>query len=92
MRRLVDRPASAAELDKVKVQILTGAFVSRQTPLGLGSAIGEAAVLGGNANRINTDLDDLQRVTALDVQRVLRRYVTGAHKVMLDYVPEASPK
>ena len=92
VRRLVDRPASAAELDKVKVQILTGAFVSRQTPLGLGSAIGEAAVLGGNANRINTDLDDLQRVTALDVQRVLRRYVTGAHKVMLDYVPEASPK
>jgi zinc protease len=92
VRRLVDKPASAAELDKIKVQILTGAFGTRQTPLGLGSAIADAAVLGGNANRVNTDLDDLQRVTAADVQRVLRRYVTGAHKVTFDYAEEASAK
>ena len=92
VRRLVDRPASPAELDKIKVQILTGAFGSRQTPLGLGSAIADAAVLGGNANRVNTDLDDLQRVTAADVQRVLRRYVTGAHKVTFDYTADASAK
>ncbi|MGZ5237354.1 MAG: M16 family metallopeptidase [Caldimonas sp.] len=90
VQRLADRPATPAELDKVKVQILTEAFNSRQTPLGLGSAIAEAAVLEGNADRVNTDLDDLRRVTAADVQRVLRRYVTGAHKVTLDYVQEAN--
>ena len=90
--RLVDRPASPAELDKIKVQILTGAFGTRQTPLGLGSAIADAAVLGGDANRVNTDLDDLRRVTAADVRRVLRRYVTGAHKVTFDYVEDTSAK
>ncbi|MEO8525397.1 MAG: pitrilysin family protein [Caldimonas sp.] len=92
VRHLIDKPASPAELDKIKVQILTGAFRTRQTPLGLGSVIADAAVLGGNANRVNTDLDDLQRVTAADVQRVLRRYVTGAHEVTFDYVEDASAK
>jgi zinc protease len=88
VRRLVEKPASPAELDKIKVQILTGAFGTRQTPIGLASAIGEAAVLGGDPNRVNTDLDDLQRVTAVDVQRVLRRYVTGAHMVSFDYAED----
>jgi zinc protease len=92
VKRLAERPASRSELDKVKTQLLTQAFSSRQTPLGLGLAIGEAAVLGGNANRVNTDLDDLQRVSAADVQRVLRRYVTGAHSVAVDYVQEPAAK
>ncbi len=90
VRRLVDKPASPAELDKIKVQILTGAFGTRQTPIGLASAIADAAVLGGNASRVNTDLDDLQRVTAADVQRVMRRYVTGAHMVSFDYAEDAT--
>ena len=38
--------------------------------------------------RVNTDLDELQRVTAADVQRVMRRYVLGAHKVTIDYAQE----
>jgi zinc protease len=28
-------------------------------------------------------------VTAADVQRVLRKYVTGAHSVTIDYLPQA---
>jgi len=90
VKRLADRPASRGELDKVKTQLLTEAFSTRQTPLGLAAAIGEAAVLGGNPNRVNTDLDDLRRVSAADVQRVLRRYVTGAHSVSVDYLQEGT--
>ena len=44
-----DRPTGGqptpAELDKVKNQLITQAFVSRQTPFGLASSMGEAAVL-----------------------------------------------
>jgi zinc protease len=83
--RLAASPPTAAELAKVETQIVTSAFVSRQTPLGLASAIGDAAVLEGNAARVNTDLEDLQRVSAADVQRVLRRYVLGARKVTIEY-------
>ena len=90
--RLATTPPSAAELAKVKTQLVTQAFTSRQTPLGLASAIAEAAVLEGDAARVNTDLDDLQRVTAADVQRVMRRYVLGAHKVTIDYRQEEVAK
>ena len=88
--RLADVPPTPEELAKVKTQIVTGAFISRQTPLGLASALGDAAVLEGNPARINTDLDDLQRVTAGDVQRVMRRYIVDAHKVMIEYRQEGA--
>ena len=83
--RVAEHPPSAAELDKVKTQLLTAAIVSRQTPEGLGGEIAQAAVLEGGPARINSDLEALQRVTAADVQRVLRRYVLDAHRVVIDY-------
>ena len=92
VNRLAATPPSAAELAKVKTQIVTAAFVSRQTPLGLASALGDAAVLEGDPARINTDLDDLERVSAADVQRVLRRYVLGAKKVTIEYRQQEAAK
>lgn len=85
LRRIVDSPPTPAELDKVKIQLITQAFVSRQTPFGLASAMGEAAVLEGNPARINTALEELQRVSAADVRRVVRRYVLEANRVTMDY-------
>jgi len=90
--RLATVPPTPAELDKVKNQLITQAFTSRQTPLGLASAIADAAVLEGSAARVNTDLEDLQRVSAADVQRVLRRYVLDAHKVAIDYRQDKAAK
>ena len=90
--RLATTPPSAAELAKVKTQLVTEAFTSRQTPLGLGSALAEAAVLQGDPARVNSELDDLQRVSAADVQRVLRHYLLGAHKVTIDYRQQAAAK
>jgi zinc protease len=90
--RLASAPPTAAELAKVKTQLVTEAYMSRQTALGLASAIADAAVLEGDAARINTDLDDLQRVTAADVQRVMRKYVLDAHKVTIDYRQEEVAK
>jgi len=85
VRRLADAPPSAAELAKVKTQMLTHALIERQTPLGKASAFAEAAVVYGQAARANTLLDDLQRVSAADVQRVMRTYVERTHKVSLTY-------
>jgi zinc protease len=89
--RLATTPPSVAELAKVKTQLVTEAFISRQTPLGLASAIGDAAVLEGNAARVNTDLDALQRVSAADVQRVMRRYIVDSKKVTIEYRQESAP-
>jgi zinc protease len=89
VRRLAERPVSAAELAKVKTQMLTQALVERQTPHGEASALAEAAVLYGHADEANTQLQALQQVGAADVQRVMRRYVVGAHKVRLVYTQAA---
>ena len=90
--RLAQQPIGAAELAKVKTQLLTAALLSRQTPEGVASAVAEAAVLQGGAGHVNTDLEALQAVSAADVQRVLQRYVVGAHKLALQYVQEGTAK
>jgi zinc protease len=84
IRDLANRPASAAEMDKIKTQVITQALLDRQTPSGKAQELG-AAISSGNTERVNTDLADLQRVTAADVQRVLRQYVLQARSVTIEY-------
>jgi zinc protease len=90
IQRLATQPIPTAELDKVKTQLLTHELVQRQTPLGLAFALGQATLISGSPAHANSDLVALQKVTAADVQRVLKTYVTGAHSVTIDYLPQAS--
>jgi len=88
--RLAGKPVAAAELAKVKTQLLTQALLERQTPLGKGMALGDAILIQGDARRVNQELDDLQAVTAADVQRVVRKYLTGAPAVTIEYTQAAA--
>ena len=85
VRRLARHGPGAAELRRVKAQLLTSYLAARQTSDGLAYALGEAAVLDGDADHANRELVLLQRVTAEDVRRVLRRYVLEGRRVALDY-------
>jgi len=38
---------------------------------------------------VNTDLTRLQNVTAADVQRVMKKYLTSNNRMVLYYLPEA---
>ena len=87
---LATQPIPAPELDKVKTQLLTGELKQRQTAQGLAFALGQAALIDGNPEHVNTDLAALQKVTEQDVHRVLQKYVTGAHSVTIDYLPQAA--
>jgi zinc protease len=87
--QLATQPIDAAELDKVKTQMLTDQLRQRQTAQGKAFALGEAALTQGDPSRVNSDLAALQAVTVADVQRVLKQYVTGAHSVTIDYLPES---
>ena len=82
---LASKPVPAAELAKTKTLLLTQALVERQTPHGQASALAEAAVLHGRSAKVNSQLADLQRVSAADVQRVMRSYLAKAPKVTLTY-------
>jgi zinc protease len=86
---LATAPISGAELDKVKTKLLTQALGQRQTSEGKAFAIGSAVLLKGDAATANEDLADLQKVSADDVQRVLKKYVLDAHHVTIDYTQQA---
>ncbi|HSL55605.1 MAG TPA: pitrilysin family protein [Pyrinomonadaceae bacterium] len=92
IKKLQDTAVSAAELDKAKNQIITNQLRQRETSNGKALALGEAAVLLGDAARVNTDLDRLQAVTAADIQRVMKKYFTDTNRLVLYYLPETSKK
>jgi zinc protease len=87
---LATQPIPAAELDKVKTQLLTSELKQRQTAQGIAFALGQASLIAGNPERANTDLVALQKVSEKDVHQALQKYVTGAHSVTIDYLPQAA--
>ena len=89
LKKLQDSPVSAAELEKAKTQIVTGQLRQRETALGKSQALGRAAVLLGDPNRVNTELERLQAVTAADVQRVAQKYFTDNNRYVFYYLPES---
>jgi len=84
LRRLARGPIAAAELAKVKTQLLTSALLQRETAHGKASALADAATVHGDPEQANRWLQQLQAVRATDVQRVLQRQLAG-HKVLLRY-------
>jgi zinc protease len=89
IKKLQDVPVSAAELEKAKNQLVTSELRNRETALGKSQALGDAAVLLGDPNRVNTDLPKLLAVTAADIQRVARKYLTDNNRYVFYYLPES---
>jgi zinc protease len=89
VKKLQDAPVSAAELEKAKNQIITSQLRQRETNNGKANALGQAAVLLGDPNRVNTELEELQAVTAADVQRVAKKYFTDQNRYVFIYLPES---
>jgi len=90
IKKIQDTPVSAAELDKAKNQLVTNELRQRETSNGKALALGSAAVWLGDPNRVNTDLGKLQAVTAADVQRVMKKYLTEANRLVIVYLPETA--
>ena len=86
---LADKPVPAAELQKAKNLIITGALRERETSNGKAFSIGESLVLQHDANFINTGLTKLQAVTPADVQRVVRKYFVEGKPLVLTYLDES---
>jgi zinc protease len=92
IKKIQDAPPTQAELDKAKNQLVTGQLQERETNNGKAQALGEAAVLLGDPNRVNTELERLAKVSAADVQRVMKKYLTDANRLVIYYLPEEMRK
>jgi zinc protease len=89
IKRVQDQPVSAAELEKAKNLLVTNQLRERETNNGKALALGNAAVLLNDPNRVNTDIERLQKVTAADVQRVMRKYISDTNRVVIYYLPQS---
>ena len=76
---------TAAELAEAKNELVTAKLRERETIDGRGFALGYALNVLGDAAKANTELADLQAVTAADVQRVARTILNPAKRVELRY-------
>jgi zinc protease len=70
-----DQGVTEDELKKAKTQVKVGLVHERETAEQLASQFGEAAVFGGDPNRVNTQLAKIEAVTAADIQAMAQKYL-----------------
>ncbi len=86
---LRDQPVSPGELEIAKTQLLTNEIRQRETIEGRANELAAAQVIEGDAARANSDIAALAAVTAADVQRVARKYLTDNTRVEIRYLPDS---
>jgi zinc protease len=85
--RLRDELPAAAEMERVRTQIASSFVRSRQTYNNIAVALVRSAVERDDPGALNSDLDRYRAVTAADVQRVARQYLTLENRTTIEYLP-----
>jgi zinc protease len=89
IERIATLPVSSEELRKAKNRLITARLRERETCAGRAEAIGRAAVILGDAGRVNEEVSRLQGVTAAEVLGVMRGVFTKENRLTLEYLPES---
>jgi zinc protease len=74
-------------MERVRTQIASYFVRSRQTYNNIATALVRSAIVRGDPGALNGDLERYRAVTAADVQRVARRYLTLANRTTIEYLP-----
>jgi zinc protease len=87
--RLRDHPPSAAEMAEARNEIVSQLLFARETPEGRAFEIGSSVTTANDPRWGDRLLAAVQRVTAADVQRVARRYLTDRTRVSIRYLDQS---
>ncbi|HEU4728839.1 MAG TPA: pitrilysin family protein [Kofleriaceae bacterium] len=87
--KLAARGPTADELRRARNQVQSGLVFSLETAQGLGEAIGRSWILTGNPAGFLRDYEALDKVSAADVQRVVKQYLTTDHATIVVVPPKA---
>jgi zinc protease len=92
--RFRDEPVTEAELTEAKNELVANALRERETINDRANVLGSALIgTNGDASAADREIADIQAVTAADVQRVARLYLTPGRGVTIRYLAadEAHP-
>lgn len=81
---------TAAELRKAKNQVQSSFLFSLERADGLAEAIGRSWILTGDPQSFVRDVDEIEKVSAADVRRVVANYMTPARATVV-VIPPATP-
>ncbi|RZJ04878.1 MAG: insulinase family protein [Brevundimonas sp.] len=84
--KLRDAPVTAAELAEAKNELVAGALRERETVEDRANVLGWSLINTGDAAAADREIAALQAVTAEDIQRVARRYLTDQRSISIRYL------
>ncbi len=83
---------TAKELEKAKNQLISDAIRSLEDNDGKAIAVERSIAYEGDPKLVNTNVKRLQAVTAVDVQRVMKKYFTDTNRVVIHYSNDGGAK
>ncbi len=92
LKKIQAAPVTAKELAKAKNSLVADAIRQIETNQGKALAIGQSVILKGSARAVNSEVKELQAVTAADVRRVMRQYFNDRNRVVIYYENEGEGK
>jgi zinc protease len=82
---------SEREFEKIRNQIESN-FVSQNSSVaGIAESLANYEVYFGDANLINTEIEQYRKVTREDIRNVAKKYLVKENRVVLYYVPKTQP-
>ena len=85
LAKLQTAPPSEKEIEKAKNKLIADTLRERETNSGKANQLGRAVIFNGTPNTVNSDIQNLQKVTAKDVQMVMKKYFTDKNRVVINY-------
>lgn len=79
------------EMGKLRNQLINDAVRSRQSAEDRAQAIAEFALYDGDPNLINSELDNLLKITPEQIKAAVNKYLNTDNRALLDVVPAGKP-
>jgi predicted Zn-dependent peptidase len=88
IEKVKNQPISDQEFQKVRNQIENDFYSKNSTMAGIAESLATFHVFFGNANLINTEIENYLAVTKEEIQNAARKYLTKNNRVVLYYLPK----
>jgi zinc protease len=85
--KVIAEGVTEEELAKAKTQTRVDLVQARTTAESIASVLGEEEVFGGDAGRVNTYFDRLEKLTIADLQAVAAKYLVDSGLTVVEYRP-----